>query len=186
LLATWPDPPTICVTALPGTTLAETSLAADQERSAYEHAGRLLAAYHAAAPVKIDPAHPSHLADRARHWIQATDHLLDDTSRAAAYAHAEAIARLPITALTPCHLDFTPGNILVSDHGRVGIIDFEHSHYDHPARDLVRMATRIWPTRPDLEVAFLAGYGELSQTDRELIRRYATTDKLSRYVIRTA
>jgi thiamine kinase-like enzyme len=54
----------------------------------------------------------------------------------------------PLPAM-PCHLDFMPQNMIYSGDGILGLIDFEHSRYDLAARDLVRLATRIWPLRPD-------------------------------------
>lgn len=39
------------------------------------------------------------------------------------------------------------------------VIDLEHARPDLPEIDLVRLASHLWPQRPDLRDAFLAGYG---------------------------
>lgn len=84
----------------------------------------------------------------------------------------------PLPAV-PCHLDYTPRNLLRANTGAVAVIDFEHARYDLAARDLVRLASRIWPDRPDLEVAFLAAYGPLSEVDRKVIEHGTHLDRLT-------
>jgi Ser/Thr protein kinase RdoA (MazF antagonist) len=103
----------------------------------------------------------------------------------------------PLPAV-PCHLDYTPRNLLCwtnqltptsevhenSSAPNIGVIDFEHARPDLAARDLVRMATRIWPGRADLEEAFLCGYGSLEPIDREVIEHCAHLDSLTATVRR--
>ncbi|BEL05814.1 hypothetical protein Q0Z83_040050 [Actinoplanes sichuanensis] len=79
----------------------------------------------------------------------------------------------------PCHLDFTVRNLIAQPNGDLAIIDFEHSRRDPATRDLVRLATRTWPPRPDLEEAFLYGYGPLSDLDRQIIEHSAHLDALT-------
>jgi thiamine kinase-like enzyme len=74
--------------------------------------------------------------------------LLDRRQQAQVRAHLHALADLGPLPTTSCHLDFTPGNLLRDDDGQVNLIDFEHARRDLPARDLVRLATRVWPARP--------------------------------------
>lgn len=81
--------------------------------------------------------------------------------------------------LTPCHLDFMPRNLIRDADGTVRVIDFEHARYDLPARDLVRLATRIWPRRPDLQQAFCDTYGTLSELDWLIIDCCAVIDVAS-------
>jgi Ser/Thr protein kinase RdoA (MazF antagonist) len=179
LLGALTTPPTVCITAMPGVPLAHAALSGSEERQVYTEAGRLLALYHRAAPARIDYSRPVWLAQRGRHWLAAAGNLIDDHTKAQAHADIEALANLPVHTVVPCHLDFTPGNLLVSSAGTVSVIDFERSRYDIAARDLVRLASRVWPSRPDLEHAFLDGYGPLSELDRELIDRYAVIDRIS-------
>jgi Ser/Thr protein kinase RdoA (MazF antagonist) len=79
----------------------------------------------------------------------------------------------------PCHLDFTTRNLIAQPNGDVAVIDFEHSRRDLAARDLVRLATRTWLQRPDLEEAFLHGYGPLNDLDRQIIEHCAHLDALT-------
>ena len=59
------------------------------------------------------------------------------------------------------------------------IIDFEHSRYDLAGRDLVRLATRVWANQPNLEDAFLYGYGPLTRLDRQIITHCSYLDTLT-------
>jgi Ser/Thr protein kinase RdoA (MazF antagonist) len=50
------------------------------------------------------------------------------------------------------------------------VIDFEWSGLDVWVADLARLHLGIWVTRPDLQQAFLEGYGkDLGGADRELL-----------------
>ncbi|WP_369754146.1 phosphotransferase [Micromonospora sp. CNB394] len=98
--------------------------------------------------------------------------------RADVRAHMQALRDLaPLPAL-PCHLDFMPRNLIYSD-GTVRLIDFEHTRYDLPARGLVRLATRVWPHRPDLRAIFLHTYGQLSTVDDAVLEHCAHFDNLT-------
>ena len=75
----------------------------------------------------------------------------------------------------PCHRDYTPRNWLVKD-GVQYVIDFEHARLDVWLADLARLHLGIWPDRPDLKEAFLAGYGrQLSDTDHAILQGVALT-----------
>jgi Ser/Thr protein kinase RdoA (MazF antagonist) len=179
LLAATADPPTIIITALPGSPLSQVRLPAPAEQDAHEQAGALLAAFHAARAPASTTNMPAWLAARGEQWLALAADLLDGSQLAQIRTHLHALADLGPLPTTPCHLDFTPGNLLRDDDGQVNLIDFEHARPDLPARDLVRLATRIWPTRPDLEHAFLNGYGPLSDQDREVIARCSPLDHLT-------
>lgn len=182
LLAATADPPTIIITALSGSPLSQVQLPAPAERDAHEQAGALLAAFHEAPAPTPTTNIPAWLAARGEQWLALAADLLDRHQQAQIRAHLRALAALGPLSTTPCHLDFTPGNLLRDDDGRVSLIDFEHARQDLPARDLVRLATRIWPTRPDLEHAFLNGYGTLTDQDRDIIARCSHLDHLTRTV----
>jgi Ser/Thr protein kinase RdoA (MazF antagonist) len=182
LLAATADPPTIIITALPGTPLSRAQLPASAERDTHEQAGALLAAFHAAQPPTFTTNMPAWLAARGEEWLALAADLLDRRQQAQIRAHLRALADLGPLPTRPCHLDFTPGNLLRGDGGRVSLIDFEHARQDLPARDLVRLATRVWPTRPDLERAFLNGYGTLTDLDRDVIARCSHLDHLTQTV----
>ena len=61
---------------------------------------------------------------------------------------------------TLCHNDYQPRNWLW-DGKRIGIIDWEHSHPNHPGFDLVRLQVGAWQQQPQLRDSFLDGYGQL-------------------------
>jgi Phosphotransferase enzyme family len=73
----------------------------------------------------------------------------------------------------PCHRDYTPRNWLARD-GVQYVIDFEHARLDVWLADLAWLHLGIWPDRPDLKDAFLAGYSrQLSDTDHAILQDLA-------------
>jgi Ser/Thr protein kinase RdoA (MazF antagonist) len=184
LVAVSDDPPGIVITAVPGVRLTDWSLTPERERDAFRQSGRLLAELHSVAAPREDPTWVGWLADRGRYWLDRADHLLSTAERDNAEEQLAALERLAVTTLVPCHLDFMPYNLVRGDDGVVRVIDFEHSRYDLAARDLVRLATRIWPGQPDLATAFLCAYGELTELDMIIVRHCTVVDKLSALSIR--
>ncbi|PSK66220.1 Homoserine kinase [Micromonospora sp. MH33] len=180
LLAAADDPPAIVVTALPGVPLTQRQLDPEAEEKAYRQAGQLLKTLHAAGPPRLEPDWTAWLAERAEYWIHHAGDQIAASYRAEVRAHMRALRDLAPLPAMPCHLDFMPRNMIYSDDGTVGLIDFEHSHYDLAARDLVRLATQIWPLRPDLRTSFLEAYGELTATDRAVIRHCVHIDVLTK------
>jgi thiamine kinase-like enzyme len=75
--------------------------------------------------------------------------------------------------LVPTHGDWQPRNWLVHE-GRVSVIDLGRADLRPAATDLARLARQEWLGRPDLEEAFLAGYGgdprETAAWQRTLLR----------------
>jgi Ser/Thr protein kinase RdoA (MazF antagonist) len=203
LLAVSDDPPAIVITALPGHLLADTPLTPPEEAEAHRQAGAILRALHRAAPATEEPNMTGWLADRGEYWLAQAQNLLPLTRRAEIRAHLHALRALGSIPAVPCHLDYTPRNLLCMthqaatsglQHGRalpdgdasrnvnITIFDFEHARPDLAARDLVRLATRVWNDRPDLEAAFLDGYGSISDLDRKVIEHCSHLDSLTRIV----
>lgn len=180
LIAVNADPPAIAITAVPGQVLSRLSLSIVAEREAHRQAGALLRTLHAAEPPKHNPDFKKFLAERGRYWISRAGGRLDSRQRSALNNRLEQLTELTVDTLTPCHLDFMPRNLLRADNGAIRAVDFEHARFDLPTRDLVRLATRIWPQRPDLEEAFLDSYGQLTDLDRTVIRCCAAIDTASR------
>lgn len=60
--------------------------------------------------------------------------------------------------LVPTHGDWQPRNWL-ADQGKLRVIDFGRFEFRPAASDLARLAVQQWRARPDLEAAFLQGYG---------------------------
>ncbi|WP_019902022.1 aminoglycoside phosphotransferase family protein [Salinispora arenicola] len=179
LVAVSDNPPGIVITAVPGGRLSDWRLTPEQERDAYRQAGQLLTQLHNVAAPREDPTWVGWLADRGRYWLDRAEHLLSAGERAAAEKQLAALERLPATTLVPCHLDFMPYNLVRGDDGIVRAIDFEHARYDLATRDLVRLATRIWPGRPDLAEAFLSEHGSLTLLDLAVIEHCTVIDRLS-------
>jgi thiamine kinase-like enzyme len=151
-------------------------LAAGDEREAYAQAGRLLHDFHAAAPTRPQPGWCAYLASRGEQWLaRAADHL-STAERRRHHQQLSELANLKVETLTPCHLDFMPRNLIRGNDGTLRIIDFEHARYDLPARDLVRVTTRIWNSRPDLEAAFHSTYGQPTDFDAYVIKLCTTID----------
>lgn len=179
LLAASEDPAVIIVTAVPGRPLAEAVLDIEQEREAHRQAGHLLRLFHGAAPPEVESDMTTWLARRGEQWLALAGDVLPERRRTEIHAHLRALADLGPIATHPCHLDYTPRNVLISTHGDIALIDFEHARYDLAARDLVRLAMRTWPSRPDLEEAFLSEYGALSPLDRQVIEHCSYLDVLT-------
>jgi len=180
LLAVSDDPPAIVVTALPGRPFADCRLDAGREAEAHRQAGQLLRMLHHAAPPRSEPDMTAWLADRGEQWLTLAKTILPARRRAEIREHLRALATLGPVSAVPCHLDYTPRNLLLGGTDRqVAVIDFEHARYDLAARDLVRLATRTWPARPDLEAAFLDGYGLLTALDKQIIEHCAHLDALT-------
>ncbi len=179
LLTQIDDPPALIITALPGSVLAELDLPIDRERAAYEQAGALLAAWHAAQPPTASVDMTSWLADRGHAWLELATDVLPARDRNTIRAHLRELSAITDVPAVPCHLDLTPRNLIRDRDGTVRLIDFEHARMDLAARDLVRLADRYWRGRPDLEAAFLNTYGPLTDLDREIIEHCTYVDRLT-------
>jgi Ser/Thr protein kinase RdoA (MazF antagonist) len=179
LLAVSDDPPAIVITALPGSPLATAGLTTAQEVEAHCQAGELLRVLHDSGPAQTEPDMTAWLAERGEQWLTFAVGILPAARRAEIRAHLRELAQLGPIPAVPCHLDYTPRNLLATATGQVAVIDFEHARYDLAARDLVRLATRTWPARPDLEEAFLHEYGPISEQDRHVIEHCSHLDALT-------
>lgn len=173
------DPPAVIVTAVPGTVLAETVLPLERERAAYEQAGELLAAWHAIQTPTTTADMASWLAERGYAWLELAVDILPARDRNTIRVHLRELASIAPVPAVPCHLDFTPRNLIHGPDGTIRLIDFEHAQIDLAARDLVRLADRYWRGRPDLEAAFVNSYGPLSDLDREVIEHCTYFDWLT-------
>ncbi|MBM0277473.1 aminoglycoside phosphotransferase family protein [Micromonospora tarensis] len=179
LLAITDDPPAIIITAVPGLPLSQRQLDPKAEQDAYRQAGQLLKTLHTAGPPRLEPDWTAWLAERAEHWIHLAGERITHSCRAEVRAHMRALRDLAPLSAVPCHLDFMPRNMIYGDDGIVRLIDFEHSRYDLPARDLVRLTTRIWPQRPCLSRSFFQDYGQLDKANREVVEHCAHLDALT-------
>ncbi len=137
-----------------------------EERAIQRAAGEILRRLHDAQPAIPWPhfaADKIELFDGLRPAVTA---LLTRRQLDAARAEIAKLANTPAPVQVPCHHDYTPRNWLVHG-GAVYVIDFEWSGPDAWVADLARLHLGIWPTRPDLQEAFLRGYGRhLGASDR--------------------
>lgn len=173
------DPPGIAITTIPGVALADCHLSVADEQAAYAAAGALLTKLHAAAPEIHDPQFPGWLAERGRQWLHRAGDRISTADRRSAQRKLDELAAVTPPPLVPCHLDLTPRNLIRDTDGTIRLIDFEHSRHDLAARDLVRLTTRVWHQRPDLEEAFRSTYGAATDEQRHLIECCAAIDYAS-------
>jgi Ser/Thr protein kinase RdoA (MazF antagonist) len=166
---------------VPGVPLSQQRLSPEAEQDAYRQAGRLLKTLHAAGPPRLEPDWTAWLAERAEYWIHQAGDRITPSYRTEVRAHMRALQDLAPLPAVPCHLDFMPRNMIYGDDGVVRLIDFEHSRYDLPTRDLVRLTTRIWPRRPDLRDSFLDNYSPLTATDHAISEHCTWLDGLTNF-----
>lgn len=129
---------------------------AARDPEVYRQAGALLAQLHRVGCAVVDEhceqlANEHTLAWLARpHRIRpGLAHALDRTIRG---------WPAPPVPIVPTHGDYQPRNWLVHN-GQVRVIDFGRAALRPAMTDFVRMAGREFRGRPDLEAAFLDGYG---------------------------
>jgi Ser/Thr protein kinase RdoA (MazF antagonist) len=182
LLAVSDNPPAVILTTVDGAPLSELHLDRASEREAHRQAGELLHRLHHAAPPQSEPDMTAWLAQRGNAWLHLAEDILPAGQRANIRDHLRELARLGPIPAVPCHLDFTPRNLICTPAGKIRVIDFEHARYDLAARDLVRMSRHVWTQRPDLERAFLRGYGDLTGIDKEVIQHCEYLDGLTHAV----
>lgn len=176
LIAADPRTRTIITTALPGVGPGTGTPAA----TAHHRAGTLLRQFHAAEPPRPLPEYRTWLQGRAEHWLGKARPFLAAPALAAVTAHLAALQETAAPAAVPCHLDFQDRNWLHNQAGNLYLIDFEHARTDHPLRDLVRLRFRTWPGRPDLQDAFLAGYGQdLTADDNRMLLHFGALDAIT-------
>ena len=121
----------------------------------YRQAGRLLAALHGQAS-RTDAAHESAADARTLRWLEE-DHRISPTTVARTRAAVATHDHDPVE-LVPTHGDWHTRNWLVHE-GVVRVIDLGRADWRPAVTDLARLARREWEGRPDLEDAFLDGYG---------------------------
>lgn len=148
------DAKLLVTTYLPGRLLLDSPELG--EPSAFEQAGELLALYHGQLAVPDD--------DHERRENDKSLKLLDGPHR----IEPRTVRRLreeiigwpaPPATLVPTHGDWQPRNWLIHE-GVVSIIDFGRAALRPRWTDFSRLAAQDFRTRPDLEEAFLRGYGD--------------------------
>jgi hypothetical protein len=132
-------------------------LGADAEWQAetYAQAGELLERFHSqAARVDNDYEHDANAA--ALRWLDGA-HGIAPMVEAQLRAELVALAS-PTVTLVPTHGDWQPRNWL-HHLGTVKVIDFGRADWRPADSDFARLANQQFLDRPDLERAFIDGYG---------------------------
>ena len=139
---------------LPGVLVEGTAAATDPQT--HRQAGRLLALLHGQA-TRVDPLYEARMDARALEWLDG-EHRIPPATEArileviAGHDHPPAV-------LVPTHGDWQPRNWLVH-RDRVLVIDLGRADWRPALTDFGRLSAQQWRGRPDLEAAFLDGYGD--------------------------
>lgn len=132
---------------------------AEHDADVHRQAGELLGILHRreAGTATLDEDFERRLTQRALAWLDGRHRIAADAA-AAARAILTAYRPQPVEVV-PTHGDWQPRNWLVHD-GVVRAIDFGRFEHRPAATDLARLAVQQWRGRPELERAFLDGYGD--------------------------
>jgi thiamine kinase-like enzyme len=121
----------------------------------YRQAGELLALLHEQLAVE-DADFEARERERALWWLDQPHRIAPDI---AALLRAEVESwPTPATTLVPTHGDWQPRNWLVYD-GVVSVIDFGRADLRPALTDFARLSAQQFRADPELERAFLDGYG---------------------------
>ncbi|MFD4241873.1 aminoglycoside phosphotransferase family protein [Streptomyces sp. NPDC058525] len=171
--------PAVILTALTGDVVRGLELAKAEEQRVHQLAGKLLRRWHD-SPTAISVIDRENImaAITAQAGEAATclDRIGDQLSPAArdlvTQVSTDLVGHVQHLPHAFRHGDYSPRNWLWDQAaGLHSIIDFEEAAPGIPVEDLVWLCGAMWPDRPDLRRAFLAGYGrDLSpHEDRALI-----------------
>lgn len=172
----------LILTAVDGEPLKEEKSPA-RRRTAHRQAGQLLRRFHDAmtgTPVQPEAGAvvENTVAGLDKHLAEASDYL--------SATEADVLRRL-VSALPGCgplpagwrHGDFWERNLLWNGR-RCALIDFERSEPGPCVTDFVKLATSLWPDRPELRTALFEGYGRpLSETEECALTAFAAADAAS-------
>lgn len=177
LLAVDADAQVLVLTHVAGT-LASGGVALDPD--VHRQAGALLARLHASAPSVADEDYGERLLADLDEKATALAPLVDARDLVRLRAVAAPVTDVRSVRLVPAHRDYGPRNWLVDAGGRVRVIDFAHAEPSPWSVDLQKLTMREWRGRPDLEAAFLEGYGRVpDDEDRLVLRAYVALSTLA-------
>lgn len=143
----------LITTYLPGHLVENTTAQFDPDT--YRQAGRLLARFHEQHSVFDDSWNTNFRARVERHL--GLPHKIDPWVERQVRAELEDWPDGG-ACVCPTHGDWQPRNWLI-DEGTVRVIDFGRADLRPASEDFVRLARQDFDRNPELESAFLAGYG---------------------------
>jgi tRNA A-37 threonylcarbamoyl transferase component Bud32 len=127
----------------------------DDDPGTFRQAGELLALFHAQAVV-TDDDYERRENDKALAWLSGPHRIAPSV---AVLLRARIAAwPTPSATLSPTHGDWQPRNWLIHD-GIVSVIDFGRAAMRPAMTDFARLAVQDFRRDPNLEAAFLDGYG---------------------------
>jgi tRNA A-37 threonylcarbamoyl transferase component Bud32 len=133
---------------------------------AFEQAGRILARLQ--VPGSPSTEYMDDVASQVIDLVHRADEILDERSREALVRRVAAVPRHPVR-LHFTHGDYQPRNWLVHE-GRIAVIDFGRGAQRSWVSDLVRLRSKDFQGRPELESAFMRGMGrELDASDAAVL-----------------
>lgn len=138
----------------------------------FRQAGELTRRLHDATPATPLPDLAERLTEHMESWLCRFPDSVDRADVAYARGRVKELAGLPATQAVCCHGDNQPRNWLVDDNDVVWMIDFGRAGArDVWLRDIERMYFAEWYENPELQDAFLDGYGRvLTDDDVERLR----------------
>ena len=144
----------VIVTRLVPGVLVEGS-AAEHDPDVYRQAGELLALLHGQES-HVDPEFEARAKAKSLAWLDKPHRITPDVEER---LRAEIASwPSPPALVVPTHGDWQPRNWLVDD-GVVSAIDLGRADLRPAVSDLARLAAQQFRGAPELEVAFLEGYG---------------------------
>jgi Ser/Thr protein kinase RdoA (MazF antagonist) len=144
-------------------------LALESDAEIQRQAGWLLRRFHDAESLGSWDDFAAAKLDEFEKWAARADGLLERTQLAFARREVRRLSEVERPVRVPCHRDYGPRNWLIAD-GRVSVIDFEWARPEVWVNDLARLYFGPWRERPDLQDAFLDGYGRaIDDSDRAVL-----------------
>jgi len=162
LVAADPDVLAVILTILPGVMLKRgAGLAADDEPTAVQQAGALLAQLHQVVEPRRDTGTIDRLVARTEDHVLRAGAELSAAQQELVRARAQTLKSLaPQLVSVATHGDFQRRNLLWQSEARtLGVIDFERAELAPAVRDLVLLESDVFLDRPDLKAGFMHGYG---------------------------
>ena len=153
---------TLVLSAVPGEAGSDLALGMDPE--IHRQAGWLLRRFHEAESLGPWDGFAEAKRDELEKWAARAGGLLESEHLDFARSEVRRLGELGSPARVPCHRDYGSRNWLVAE-GRVHIIDFEWARPEVWVNDLARLYFGPWRGRPDLQDAFLDGYGRAIDAD---------------------